>query len=236
MFGGSNPTSWFSALDSMARSGLSVIAKPFQNGILSGLEGLALGAIAGVKASPYATGILLGVGTLTLYAYHKKSLKLPQLNFSLDAFLAHFYIKTGLGSNDVSHIQDLATRMDELEKGLKDHHAAQLRTLRDTLGTLKENEKEHHADNTKRLDKVDIAFSDTQRYALSQFELVKTSLATLTQLVTQNHAKVTGDLLILGQEGAATKEAVRQLGQVGTQDAIRRLEGSKIEGRPRPQG
>jgi len=214
MFGGSNPTSWFSALDSTTKSWLGAIAKPFQNGILSGLEGLAHDVMTGVKASPYATGVLLGVGTLTLYAYHKKYLKLPQLNFSLDALVAHFYIKTGLGSNDVSHIQDLTTRMDALEKGLR----------------------EHHVDNTKRLDKVDIAFSDAQRYALSQFELVKTSLATLTQLVTQNHTKITGDLLILGQEGAATKEAVRQLGQVGTQDAIRRLEGSKIEGRPRPQG
>ncbi len=118
-----------------------------------------------VIANPLTATVTVAIGVATFVVYKRKGFGtgLGQLDLNVDTFLAHFKLRTGLGRKKPTEVEDLDTRMSNMERGLNDarnneqqHHTANLQALSRTqttiMGKLQDvtNALESHVKKTKK--------------------------------------------------------------------------------------
>ncbi len=139
MFGLGGTESWFTVVDKTIGSWVGVATKPFQGGILNGVETVVSGVWEAGKANPYATAVTLGIGAITIYAYKNRGfgVGLGSINININNFLAHLNISTGLGRLRANNWHDVDQRLEDLERGQADLTRAELAHYQQTLRNFK---------------------------------------------------------------------------------------------------
>lgn len=211
MFGLGGTESWFGALDKTVASWVGVATKPFQGGILNGVETVVGGIWEAGKANPYATAVTLGIGAITIYAYKNRGfgVGLGSIDLNINNFLAHLTISTGLGRKKANNWHNVDQRLSDLEAGLAEQDRVATRrhtNITREFTTVKDALEQGRRDVQGLGKKIDDGFDHMGRTLTTAYEQRKTQ-----------HAETQAGLQAIAGESAGIKANVLAMRPQGAQ-------------------
>lgn len=173
------------------------------------LKAASTAALDIVIANPLTATATIAIGVATYVVYKRKGFGtgLGQIDFNVDTFLAHFKLRTGLGRKKPTEVEDLDTRMSNMERGLSD---------------ARRNEEQHHNANL-------LAISRSQTAILDKLQNVTDTLESHAKKAKKNQETLVGNHTALLQQMGANQGAL--LLKMGTNHTalLKEIESNKSE-------
>lgn len=120
----------------VAEASLKSIVTPVWETVSSvnNLKAVGSAAVNAVIEHPLTAAATAAVGIATFVAYKRKGfgIGLGQIDLNIDTFLAHLKVRTGLGRKKPTEVEDLNTRMRNLEAGILDLRTSEDNRHRET--------------------------------------------------------------------------------------------------------